>query len=53
MKSEKRRTLESFKIQERMLEKKVTRSIGWENFKDVFMVSAINNLGSSDVEVSC
>lgn len=35
------------------MEKTVKQSIGWENFKDVFMVSAIHSLGSSDIEVSC
>lgn len=50
MTSEKKRTHESIKIQERMLGKKIAGSIGWENFKDVFMVSAIHNLGSSDIE---
>lgn len=50
MTPEKRRTHESLKIQERMLGKKITQSIGWENFKDVFMVSAIHSLGSSDIE---
>uniref|UniRef100_A0A2H8TN51 GTPase Era, mitochondrial n=2 Tax=Melanaphis sacchari TaxID=742174 RepID=A0A2H8TN51_9HEMI len=50
MKSEKIRTYESSKIQERKLEKTVKQSIGWENFKDVFMVSAIHSLGSSDIE---
>lgn len=53
MTSENRKTHESTKVQERMLGKKVTRSIGWEHFKDVFMVSAVHNLGSSDIEVSC
>jgi len=53
MAPEKRKTHESSKIQERMLGKKLTRSVGWENFKDVFMVSAIHSLGSSDIEVSC
>lgn len=50
--SEKRRTHENLKIQERMLGKKITKSVGWENFKDVFMVSAIHSLGSSDIKVS-
>lgn len=53
MTPEKRSTHESLKIQERMLGKKIMQSIGWENFKDVFMVSAIHSLGSSDIEVSC
>lgn len=39
------------KVQERMLEKKVKKSVGWDKFKDVFMVSAILNQGSSDIEV--
>ncbi|KAL5245395.1 hypothetical protein ACI65C_012805 [Semiaphis heraclei] len=50
MTSEKRKTHESLKIQERMLGKKITKSVGWENFKDVFMVSAIHSLGSSDIK---
>ncbi|KAL4131715.1 hypothetical protein QTP88_008989 [Uroleucon formosanum] len=50
MTPEKRKTHETSKIQERMLGKKIMQSIGWENFKDVFMVSAIHNLGSSDIE---
>jgi len=52
MTSENRRTHESSKIQERMLGKKIKKSVGWENFKDVFMVSAIHSLGSSDIKVS-
>ncbi|XP_027852449.2 GTPase Era, mitochondrial [Aphis gossypii] len=48
--SEETKTHESLKIQERKLEKTVKQSIGWENFKDVFMVSAIHSLGSSDIE---
>ncbi|XP_015364905.1 PREDICTED: GTPase Era, mitochondrial [Diuraphis noxia] len=51
MTPEKRRTHESLKIQERMLGKKIMKSVGWENFKDVFMVSAIHSLGSSDIKV--
>jgi len=50
MTSEKIRTHESSKIQERKLEKTVKQSTGWANFKDVFMVSAIHSLGSSDIE---
>lgn len=42
---------EGSKVQERMLEKKVKKSIGWDKFKDVFMVSAVLNQGSSDIEV--
>jgi hypothetical protein len=52
MTSEKIRTHESSTIQERKLEKTVKQSTGWANFKDVFMVSAIHSLGSSDIEVS-
>ncbi|XP_060852179.1 LOW QUALITY PROTEIN: GTPase Era, mitochondrial [Rhopalosiphum padi] len=50
MTSEKIRTHESSTIQERKLEKNVKQSTGWANFKDVFMVSAIHSLGSSDIE---
>lgn len=49
---EERAALERSKVQERMLEKKVKRSIGWEKFSDVFMISAIHNHGSSDIRVS-
>lgn len=42
---------EGSKVQERMLEKKVKKSVGWDKFKDVFMVSAIFNQGSSDIQV--
>jgi len=43
---------ESSKIQERSLVKKVKRSVGWEKFNDVFMVSAIHSHGSADIRVS-
>lgn len=42
---------EGSKVQERILEKKVKKSVGWDKFKDVFMVSAVLNQGSSDIEV--
>ncbi|VVC43480.1 Hypothetical protein CINCED_3A022094 [Cinara cedri] len=40
------------KNQERMLEKKVKHSCGWDKFQDVFMVSAALNHGSSNIKVS-
>lgn len=52
LKSIEKKNHESSKVQERMLGKKVKQSIGWENFKDVFMVSSVLKHGSSDIEVS-
>lgn len=43
---------EKVKIQERMLGKTLKRSVGWENFKYVFMVSASLNHGTSDIKVN-
>lgn len=40
-------------IQERMLRKKIKHSVGWANFKDIFMVSATLHHGSSDIMVGC
>jgi len=53
MTSEERTADESSKVQERALGKKVRRSVGWDKFNDVFMVSAIHSHGSSDIKVSC
>jgi len=47
--AEEREALQRSKVQERMLAKKVRRSVGWDKFSDVFMVSAIHNHGSSDI----
>lgn len=52
MASEERIADESSKVQERALGKKVRRSVGWDKFNDVFMVSAIHSHGSSDIRVS-
>lgn len=43
----------SSNIQERILEKKIKQSVGWPNFKDIFMVSATLHHGSSDIMVGC
>jgi hypothetical protein len=40
------------KVQERRLEEKVKKSVGWGKFNDVFMISAVLNQGSSDIRVS-
>lgn len=53
MNSEEKMDHKPSNIQERLLEKKVKQSVGWANFKDVFMVSAILHHGSSDIMVSC
>uniref|UniRef100_A0A2S2Q172 GTPase Era, mitochondrial n=1 Tax=Sipha flava TaxID=143950 RepID=A0A2S2Q172_9HEMI len=37
------------KVQERRLEEKVKKSVGWGKFNDVFMISAVLNQGSSDI----
>lgn len=50
MTSQEKRAYE-IKGQERMLEKKVKQVVGWDKFNEVFMVSAIQNQGSSDIKV--
>lgn len=51
--SEKKMNHKPLNIQERMLGKKIKQSVGWANFKDIFMVSATLHHGSSDIMVSC
>lgn len=52
MTSEEKIVYEHSKVQERILEKKVKRSVGWNKFDYVFMVSASLNHGTSDIKVS-
>lgn len=51
MSSKEKKALGHSKVHERMLNKKIKQSIGWGNFSDVFMVSAVLSHGSSDIKV--